>query len=159
MVRTMIRRNLTDAIIAALRDTPVVALHGARQAGKSTLAKAIARSAHPATYFTLDDADVLSAVMADPAGFVSGLSGAVVLDEVQRAPQLLLAVKAAVDRNRRPGRFMVTGSAQLMALPKLADTLAGRIEVLTLRPFTQGEIEGVRDLLGQRLFSDDDMLR
>jgi predicted AAA+ superfamily ATPase len=150
----MIHRSLTDSLLAALRDTPVVALHGARQTGKSTLAREIAASLHPAVYYTLDDAAVLDAATADPVSFVAGLQGPVVVDEVQRAPGLLLAVKASVDRHRAPGRFLLTGSAQLMALPRLADTLAGRIEILTLHPFTQGEIAGVRETFTARAFSE-----
>jgi len=149
----MLHRTLTGAVTAALGDTPIVALHGARQTGKSTLAKAIADSLHPAAYFTLDDAPVLAAATDDPASFIAGLAGAVVLDEIQRAPGLLLAIKASVDRDRQAGRFLLTGSAQLMALPHLADTLAGRIEVLTLHPFTQGEMAGVREAFIERAFS------
>ena len=149
----VIHRNLTDALLAALADTPVVALHGARQVGKSTLAQSLASSVHRASYYTLDDADVRSAASSDPAAFVAGLDGPVVLAEIQRAPELLLAIKAAVDRDRSPGRFLVTGSAQLMALPRLADTLAGRIEILTLHPFTQGEMLGERDSFVEALFS------
>jgi predicted AAA+ superfamily ATPase len=149
----MLQRTLTDVVTTALSDTPVVALHGARQTGKSTLAKAIADSSHPATYYTLDDAPVLAAATDDPVGFISGLTGPVVLDEIQRAPSLLLAVKASVDRDRSPGRFLLTGSAQLMALPRLTDTLAGRLEILTLHPFTQGEMAGVRETFIERAFS------
>jgi len=84
----MIRRNITPALLAALADTPVVLLIGARQTGKSTLAQEIAARSHPARYLTLDDAGVLAAVRTDPAGLLAGLEGAVVLDEVQRAPDL-----------------------------------------------------------------------
>ena len=149
----MLQRTLTDNVLAALGDTPVVALHGARQTGKSTLAKAIADTLHPAAYYTLDDAPVLAAATDDPAAFIAGLAGSVVLDEIQRAPGLLLAVKASVDRDRAPGRFLLTGSAQLMALPRLADTLAGRVEIFTLHPFTQGELAGVRETFVERAFS------
>jgi uncharacterized protein len=154
----MVHRTLTDAVTTALGDTPVVALHGARQTGKSTLAKAIADSLHPATYFTLDDAPVLAAATDDPTSFVAGLTGPVVLDEIQRAPGLLLAIKASVDRDRSAGRFLLTGSAQLMALPRLADTLAGRIEVLTLHPFTQGELAGRRETFIEGAFSAETSL-
>jgi len=149
----MLPRALTDSLLTALGDTPVVALHGARQTGKSTLSKAIADSSHPAAYYTLDDASVLAAATDDPTAFVAGLAGPVVLDEIQRAPGVLLAVKAAVDRDRTPGRFLLTGSAQLMALPRLADTLAGRIEILTLHPFTQGEMAQSREAFVERAFS------
>src|SRR5439155_2175405 len=93
----MIERHLAEQVMAALSDTPVVLLHGARQTGKSTLAKWLAAKRRPARYFTLDDASTLSAAAGDPSGFVSGTEGPVVLDEVQRAPDLFLAIKAAVD--------------------------------------------------------------
>ena len=140
----MIRRNITRALLDALGDRPVVLLHGARQVGKSTLAQHVASSLHPARYVTLDDAAMLSAARADPEAFVRDLAGPVVLDEIQRVPELLLAIKAAVDRGRRPGRFLLTGSANVLLLPRLADTLAGRMEILTLWPLSQGEVEGVR---------------
>jgi predicted AAA+ superfamily ATPase len=154
----MIRRNITEELLAALADTPVVALNGARQTGKSTLARTLAQSDHPATYLTMDDADVLDAATRDAAAFLRGLPGPVILDEVQRVPELLLAIKAAVDRNRVPGRFFLTGSAQLLLLPRLADTLAGRIEVLTLWPFSQGELAGVRESFIARAFSDGEQM-
>ena len=137
----MFKRNITPAVLAALNDTPVVLLVGARQTGKSTLVQELATSTHPARYLTFDDAAVLAAARSDPSGFLAGLEGAVVLDEVQRAPELLLALKVAVDRNRQPGRFLLTGSANVLLLPRLAETLVGRMEVLTLWPLSQGEIE------------------
>lgn len=96
-------------MLAALRDTPVVLLSGARQTGKSTLVQALAASTHPARYLTFDDAGVLAAARSDPSGFLAGLDQPVILDEVQRAPELFLALKLAVDRNRQPGRFLLTG--------------------------------------------------
>jgi predicted AAA+ superfamily ATPase len=141
-MRTL-RRNISAPLLKALSDSPVVLLHGARQTGKTTLVKALARKQHRARYLTLDDAGVLSAAKSDPAGFIGGLEGPVILDEVQRAPELFVAIKAAVDRDRRPGRFLLTGSAHIMLLPQLSDSLAGRMEVLTLWPLSQGEIEGV----------------
>jgi len=138
-------RFLRRAILAALGDTPVVLLHGARQCGKSTLARHIAATDHPAQYITLDDAAVLSAVKTDPAGFLAGIDGPVVLDEIQRAPELFVAIKATVDRDRSPGRFLLTGSANVLLLPKLSDSLAGRMEVLTLWPFSEGELAGTED--------------
>lgn len=93
-------------------------------------------------YFTLDDAAVLGAAIADPTGFVAGLPERVILDEVQRAPELFPAIKASVDKKRTPGRFLLTGSAHALVLPKASESLAGRMEVLTLWPFSQGEIGG-----------------
>lgn len=141
----MIQRHLISAILAALKDTPVILLIGARQSGKSTLATWVATEKHPARYLTLDNASVLTSAQADPTGFVGGLEGPVVLDEVQRVPELFLAIKASVDRDRRPGRFLLTGSANVLLLPRLSESLAGRMEILTLWPLSQGEIEGVRE--------------
>ena len=150
----MVRRNISAALLAALADNPVVLLHGARQVGKSTLAQWIAVEEHPARYLTLDDAGVLAAARGDPSGFITGLEGSVVLDEVQRAPELFLAIKASVDRDRSPGRFLLTGSADVMLLPDLSESLAGRMEVLTLWPLSQGETEGVKEGFIDAVFSD-----
>src|SRR5690242_6511899 len=141
----MVRRNLTANLTAALSDTPVVVLHGARQTGKSTLVRELVRSRPGSSYVTLDDAVALSAVRLDPAGFLAGFQGNVVIDEVQRAPNLFLAIKAEVDRNRRPGRFLLTGSANILLIPHLAESLAGRMEIQTLWPFSQGELAGMRE--------------
>jgi hypothetical protein len=141
----MIERNITARLLAALADTPVVFLAGARQSGKSTLARALAAGPHPARYLTFDDTGVMAAAHRDPAGFIAGLEGDVVLDEMQRVPELSLALKAEVDRVRRPGRFLLTGSANVVLLPAVAQALAGRIEVCTLWPFSIGETGGVRD--------------
>ncbi len=138
----MKRRNLTPQILTALRDTPVVYLQGPRQAGKSTLAQALRDHGHNADYFTLDEAATLAAAQSDPDGFVAGLPERVILDEVQRVPELFRAIKRSVDTKRKPGRFLLTGSAQVLVLPKLSESLAGRMEVLTLWPFSQGEIAG-----------------
>jgi hypothetical protein len=134
----MKRRNLTPQILAALRDTPVVYLQGPRQAGKSTLAQAPRDDGHDAKYFTLDDAATLAAAQSDPDRFVSGLSERVILDEVQRVAELFRAIKRSVDAKRKPGRFLLTGSAQAVVLPDLSESLAGRMEMLTLWPFSQG---------------------
>lgn len=139
---TILERHITPALLAAVADTPIVLLIGARQTGKSTLVQELAASVHPAQYLTFDDVGVLAAAHADPAGFLAGLNGPVVLDEVQRVPELFIALKASVDRDRRPGRFLLTGSANVLLLPHLAELLVGRMEVLTLWPLSQGEIDG-----------------
>ena len=117
-------------------------LVGPRQSGKSTLALSVAGGAHPARYLTFDDPPTLAAAAGDPVGFLEGLAGDVVLDEVQLVPQLFRALKATVDRDRRPGRFLLTGSAQVLLLPKLSESLAGRMEILTLWPLAQSETSG-----------------
>ena len=147
----MIPRHVIKELRDALADTPVVYLQGARQTGKSTLATSLAEQ-RSASYLTLDTAAVLAAANDDPDGFVAGLPRPAVIDEVQRAPALALAIKAAVDAHRQPGQFLLTGSASAMSLPTLAESLAGRMEMRTLWPLSQGEIEGVRETFVDRLF-------
>ena len=137
----MYTRHITPLLQEALADTPVALLNGARQTGKSTLIQSLAAS-EGRRYFTLDDQAVLAAATSDPAGFIAGINGAFALDEVQRAPALFLAIKAAVDRDRQAGRFLLTGSANVMLLPNIADSLAGRMEVLSLWPLSSAEIGG-----------------
>jgi hypothetical protein len=150
----MLRRHLLEALQAALADTPAVFLAGPRQAGKSTLAQMLCAGRSARRYLTLDEATVSAAARRDPEGFVSGLHGDVVLDEVQRVPELFLALKASIDRERRAGRFLLTGSAGILVVPQVADALAGRAEILTLWPFSQGEIEGRRESFIDAAFSD-----
>lgn len=134
-------RHIASLLADALSDTPVVLINGARQSGKSTLVQMLATPAEtPRRYLTLDDAAVLNAAKSDPAGFINGLQGAVTLDEVQRVPELFLAIKAAVDRQRTPGQFLLTGSADVLLLPGVADSLAGRMEVLSLWPLSSAEL-------------------
>ena len=135
----MLQRLLQPAILSALGDTPVVFVQGARQVGKSTLVQVIAEEAGGYEYLSLDSAAVRSAAAADPDGSVAGLPDSAVIDEVQRVPELALAIKRSVDRGRRPGRFLLTGSASVLTLPNLRDSLAGRMELLTLWPFSQAE--------------------
>jgi predicted AAA+ superfamily ATPase len=150
----MLPRRLAGEIQVALKDTPVLFLNGARQTGKSTIAQElICPDGQPMRYLTLDDAPVLAAAEADPSGFVAGLGGPAVLDEVQRAPKLFLAIKAAVDRKRQPGQFLLTGSADVLLLPNISESLAGRMEIFTLWPLSQGEMEGTRDNLLDALFA------
>jgi predicted AAA+ superfamily ATPase len=132
-------RWIESRIAQALLDTPVVLLAGPRQAGKTTLVRQMAENG--LRYLTLDDDLTLLSAREDPAGMIRSLDRAVI-DEIQRAPQLLLAIKKSVDEDRRPGRFLLTGSANLMALPTVADSLAGRMETLSLLPLSQSEIEG-----------------
>lgn len=144
-----IHRHVQGKIATALQDTRVVLVVGPRQAGKTTLARLYASSDRP--YLTLDDSATLAAAQSDPAGFVRGLKRAII-DEVQRAPDLLLAIKESVDKDPTPGRFLLTGSSNLMALPIVADSLAGRLEVITLLPFAQAELAGTKGDLLDRLF-------
>lgn len=120
----------------AMTDTPVVLINGPRQSGKTTLAKQYTPTL---PYYTLDDDNTLNAVQQDPIGFVSRIDRGII-DEVQRAPELLRAIKLSVDQNRKPGRFLLTGSANLLSLPRIGDSLAGRMEILTLLPLSLAEI-------------------
>lgn len=138
----MIERALASQLLAALSDTPVVMLAGGRQTGKSTLVTHLDRSGSQAEYVTFDDPTQLAGARRDPVGFIDACDGPVILDEIQRAPELFLPIKAAVDRRREPGRFLLTGSANVLALPAVADALVGRIEVLRLWPLSRAEIEG-----------------
>lgn len=135
-----------------LTDTPVLAIVGPRQAGKTTLARSIGADRR---YINLDDATYRRAAREDPVGLVRDVDGAII-DEIQRAPELMLAVKASVDANRRPGRFIITGSANLLTLHSVQDSMAGRIEVLPLLPLSQDEIadQGPAHFL-DRLFAGD----
>jgi predicted AAA+ superfamily ATPase len=132
-------RFLAPRLRDALSDTPVVLIHGPRQSGKTTLAKSVgARRQYE--YFTFDDDVIRGAAESDPLGFVANLSSRVILDEVQRVPGLFAALKAVVDRRRTPGRFILTGSGNVLLIPKLADSLAGRLGVLRLHPLAQCEL-------------------
>jgi predicted AAA+ superfamily ATPase len=150
----MLIRNITPKIVEALADTPVVMLNGARQTGKSTLAKSLIGAKQIEHYVTLDDATAFAAAKHDPTGFISGLGEATVIDEIQRAPELFVAIKADVDRNRTPGRYLLTGSANVLLLPRLSESLAGRMEIFTLWPLSQGEFAGVREMFIDMLFSE-----
>ena len=132
-------RFARPCLTEALADTPVVLVHGPRQCGKTTLARQVGDAAGYA-YVSFDDDVALAAAQADPVGFVADLPARVVLDEVQRAPGLFTAIKTAVDRNRTPGRFILTGSANVLLVAKLADSLAGRMEILRLHPLAQCEL-------------------
>jgi predicted AAA+ superfamily ATPase len=148
----MLQRHIEESIRSAMADTPVVLLNGARQTGKTTLVQAMAQKAG-AQYFTLDDSATLALAAGDPAGFVRNLPGPVAIDEIQKAPALFPAIKLAVDRDRSPGRFLLTGSANIMTLPRLSESLAGRMEVIPLFPLSEGEISGRHEGFLERLFA------
>ncbi|MDL2344253.1 ATP-binding protein [Deinococcus sp. MIMF12] len=148
----MLPRHLTPILQESLEDTPVLMLVGARQVGKSTLAAGLTRADR---HFTLDDLSTLAAARADPAGFLQALPSGALIDEIQRAPELLLPLKASVDRDRRPGRFLLTGSANVLTLPRVADSLAGRMSVHQLWPLSQGELAGVDEDFIAAAFGED----
>ncbi len=140
----LVARHLRANVQAALADTRVVVVLGARQVGKSTLVAQIAGGEPDSRLIiTLDDEARRRGAVEDPTGFVADLQGPVAIDEVQRAPDLLLAIKQSVDRDQRPGRFLLTGSANILTAPTIADALTGRAEYLRLWPFSQAELQGV----------------
>ena len=147
------RRNIIENLFQAMADTPAVLINGARQTGKSTLAQTPELMRDGRQYLTFDDPGVLAAARRDPGGFIAGLNSPVVLDEIQHVPELFPVIKLAIDRNREPGRFLLTGSANVMLLPKLSESLAGRMEILTIWPFSQGEMRGVKERFVDVLFS------
>jgi predicted AAA+ superfamily ATPase len=152
----MIRRFLEEPLRACLADTPVALVIGARQTGKSTLVTSVA-GGDAASYTSFDDPVILDTARSDPVAFVEKLGEVSIIDEVQRAPEVLLPIKASVDRDRRPGRFLLTGSANPLFIPEVAEALAGRMEILTLWPFSSAELDGRDQVNVARLLlgSDD----
>jgi uncharacterized protein len=150
----LIPRGSHALLVEALGDTRVVLLLGARQVGKSTLAQEIIARDHPAGSINLDTQAPREAANSDPEGFIAGLSRPVLIDEVQRGgADLLLAVKSAVDKDHTPGQFFLTGSANVLANRKVLDALTGRVEIVTLWPLAQSEIEGSERNFIDSLFS------
>jgi predicted AAA+ superfamily ATPase len=139
---TLFPRHNRELIVAGLQDTRVVFVAGARQVGKTTLTQDIAEHEHSLMRISLDDDDVRTAAQEDPTGFVAGLPGPALIDEVQRAPDLLLAIKSAVDRNPEPGQFLLTGSANILTSRKVKDALTGRMDTISLWPLSQSEVRG-----------------
>lgn len=156
----MIRRHLAPLVLEALQQFPVVLVTGARQVGKSTLVQALCRGAWPASYLTLDDRPTLDAALTDPDGFIAANPGPVAIDEIQRAPDLLRAIKLQVDRHRKVGRFLITGSANILTLKTVSETLAGRIALHQLHPFSDAELHRrpTTPPILQRLFQSPDPL-
>ena len=134
-------RYAEGPLVEALADSPAVLIHGPRQCGKTTLACWVG-GPMGYDYISFDDDVARAAAYADPAGFVAGLPGKVILDEVQRVPSLFAALKREIDGRRTPGRFLLTGSSQVLLVPALSDSLAGRMEILRLHPLSQSEIHG-----------------
>ena len=146
----MYGRFVEHRVEEALSDTPVVLIVGPRRAGKTTLVRKLGGADR--TYITLDDQTALEAAQADPTGFIRGLDRAII-DEIQRVPNLLLAIKKTVDEDYRPGRFLLTGSANVLTLPRVADSLAGRMETIRMLPLARAEIAGKAPSFLDRLFA------
>jgi uncharacterized protein len=147
----LLPRHAQRSVFAALTDTRVVVLNGARQTGKSTLARITAAAFPGSELRYLDEAPVRAAAQADPSLFVRH-DGLLVIDEVQRVPDLFLAIKHEVDTDPRPGRFLLTGSARLLGLHEIPDLLPGRTETIELSPLSQGEIDRAPDGFVEAIF-------
>ena len=146
----MYARYIKSNIKEALADTPVVFIMGARQVGKTTLAQTLIDDSWG--YITLDDQSQLNIIKDDPVGFIRNLpQERVVIDEVQRLPELFSAIKQAVDENRIPGKFILTGSANALLLPKLSDSLAGRMESISLMTLSEYEINQTKPVFLNKL--------
>ncbi len=153
----MYYRKITHSLTEALADTPVIVLNGARQTGKSTLCQQlIEQNIFKAQLITFDDPTILAAALQDTLGFLEDLQPHVILDEVQRVPEIFLSIKKLVDQDRKGRRFILTGSADVMTLPKVADSLAGRIEVHNLWPLSQDEIRNKPSVFLKTLVSEED---
>jgi predicted AAA+ superfamily ATPase len=154
-------RKLTDNLLFALKNHPVVFLNGPRQAGKSTLVQHLNKKDFPAGYVSFDNATQMAAAASSPESFLKSRKGAMIIDEVQIVPEIFRALKLVVDEIRLKdkkhsnGRFLLTGSANIMALPKLSDPLVGRMSIKTLYPFSASEILGGKGDFLQRLFAMD----
>ena len=141
-------RYIEPQLKTALSDTPVVCLLGPRQVGKTTLARQLIPQR---AYISFDDHNLLNVARQDPIGFVQGLPKQVILDEVQRVPELMPVIKSTVDQMREPGRFLLTGSANLLLLPDVQESLAGRVEILHLNPLSEQEKQHGKNSLLKRL--------
>ena len=170
--QTLYRRFAERRLVEALADSPIALIHGPRQCGKTTLAQMVCAPEHLArsgalqrvpstdslsyTYLTFDDSVTRGSAEADPNGFVAGLQGPAILDEIQRVPGLFEALKVSVDRERTLGRYLLTGSSNVLLAPGLSDSLAGRMESVALHPLAQCELEGAQPTGGflDALFGD-----
>ncbi len=146
------KRHIEPRLREALEDTPVVLLQGPRQCGKTTLAQMVGETDGYA-YFTFDDEATKNFAEDDPAGFMNSLPERVILDEVQRVPKLFTSIKLSVDRSRKPGRFILTGSMRVLQFSKINDSLAGRMGIIGLHPLAQSEIEQIKPGFLDCLFS------
>lgn len=149
----MYRRNVESLLKKALARNPVVLLNGARQVGKSTLASKFLKEGQ-FQYITFDDEITYLLAKNNPSGFIASLNKPVIIDEVQRVPEIFLAIKVDVDKHRISGRYLLTGSANPLLIPRLGDSLAGRMEVINLMPLSQGEILGHQETFIDDIFDD-----
>lgn len=151
-------RNTHRDIRDALKDTPVILIRGPRRSGKSTLTEACVTKHFPAKLVTLDDPTTLASAISSPTSFIESLPDHVIIDEIQRAPELFLPIKKRVDQRKKPGQFLLTGSADIFAIPTLPDSLAGRMETHTLWPLSQGELANKKEHFIDACFDHPKML-
>lgn len=156
-------RHITNEIINSLGAFPIVFVNGARQTGKSTLVEHLLANDYSHNYFSLDELSILAAAAKDPVSFINNMplhtadknnSGLVIIDEIQRIPELFLPIKKFVDTKNKNGIFILTGSANILTIPKIADSLAGRMIIHTLWPLSQGEIRNRKETFIDHVFSD-----
>lgn len=149
-------RNIDSKLEEALSTSPAVLLTGARQTGKTTLVEEYAKG-KSYFYTTFDDLLAMGLAKRDPKGFIEGLPKPAIIDEVQRIPEVFLAIKRDIDQNRIPGRYILTGSANPLLLKKIRESLAGRLETLTLFPLSQGELLNKKEDFISILFSKEQL--
>ena len=152
----MYKRTIKPYIEKALSRSPVVLINGARQVGKTTIALELLKE-KSYTYITFDDELAYLSAKENPSGFIKNIQKPVILDEVQRIPEIFLAIKRDVDTNRIPGRYLLTGSANPLLIPRLGDSLAGRMEVIDVMPLSQGELKGHEEKFIDTIFSDEEL--
>jgi predicted AAA+ superfamily ATPase len=148
-----IKRWQTENVKEALEKRRIVVVSGARQSGKTTLSQQV--TSEEGDYRSLDDTFMLDYALSDPKGFVFNNTGLMVIDEIQKAPKLIPEIKQVVDKDNRPGQFLLTGSANILTLPTISDSLAGRVRYMRLRPFTTGELMGKKPSFFKRAFELD----
>lgn len=148
----MFKRNIKSQLEKAITRSPVVLVTGARQTGKSTLVKELGQQ-HGYTYLSLDNLQTLQAAKSDPAAFIAGITKPIIIDEVQRVPEIFLAIKEDVDNQRTNGRYILTGSANPLLIPNLGDSLAGRMEIIRSMPLSQGELHNTTETFIDTLFA------
>ncbi len=155
----MYRRNIIENVIESIRFSPVTLVNGARQTGKSTFIKTSFVDAGSFSYATLDDLNLLRLAKSEPITFLTQQKERAAIDEIQRVPELLLPLKKVIDDARATRRFLLSGSANILTLPKLSESLAGRMEIHTLWPLSQGEIRGQKERFVEFAFSEESPLR
>lgn len=154
----MFKRNIKNTLKKALSRSPVVLINGARQVGKTTLAREFLKE-KGYNYFTFDDEITYLSAKNNLTSFISDIPKPVILDEVQRIPEIFLAIKSDVDKNRIPGRYLLTGSANPLLIPRMGDSLAGRMEIIDLMPLSQGEISNKEEKFIDLIFKSDKPLK